>query len=158
MTNAAMPDAVLPDATLPDAAVPKRSCPTRPRSTRRAQLWSRGTTWRARRGLCARQGSNTDHSPPPPPPNLQYELYAVLVHSGSASFGHYYALIKDLEHGEWHEFNDSLVKPIKEERAPARVGERCCHLWLVVVVVRVHASLSPEASSRCQARRPGDAS
>ena len=43
-----------------------------------------------------------------------YELYAVLVHSGSASFGHYYALIKDLEHGEWHEFNDSNVKPIKE--------------------------------------------
>lgn len=43
-----------------------------------------------------------------------YELYAVLVHSGSASFGHYYALIKDLAHGEWHEFNDSLVKPIKE--------------------------------------------
>jgi len=45
---------------------------------------------------------------------VNYELYAVLVHSGTASFGHYYALIKDLEHGEWHEFNDSSVKPIKE--------------------------------------------
>lgn len=48
-------------------------------------------------------------------PSLPYELYAVLVHSGSAAFGHYYALIKDLEggRGEWHEFNDSVVKPIK---------------------------------------------
>ena len=43
-----------------------------------------------------------------------YELYAVLVHAGSASFGHYYALIKDVENGEWHEFNDATVKPIKE--------------------------------------------
>ncbi|KAL3892565.1 MAG: hypothetical protein SGPRY_015010 [Prymnesium sp.] len=44
----------------------------------------------------------------------EYELYAVLVHSGSASFGHYYALIKDLAAGEWHEFNDSTVRPIKQ--------------------------------------------
>jgi len=63
--------------------------------------------------------------------SMPYELYAVLVHSGSASFGHYYALIKDLDgrkvssvangyedtvegRGEWHEFNDQLVRPIKE--------------------------------------------
>jgi len=44
----------------------------------------------------------------------EYELYAVLVHSGSATFGHYYALIKDVDAGEWHEFNDSTVRPIKE--------------------------------------------
>lgn len=52
-------------------------------------------------------------------PPMPYELYAVLVHSGSASFGHYFALIKDLDErgdgrGEWHEFNDQLVRPIKE--------------------------------------------
>ena len=29
----------------------------------------------------------------------------MLVHAGSASFGHYYALIKDVDAGEWHEFN-----------------------------------------------------
>ena len=50
---------------------------------------------------------------PPPPPRSLYELYAVLVHSGSASFGHYYALIKDLSEGDWHEFNDVSVSPIK---------------------------------------------
>ena len=38
-----------------------------------------------------------------------YELYSVMVHSGSAHGGHYYAYIKDFETGKWHEFNDSRV-------------------------------------------------
>ena len=55
---------------------------------------------------------------------LPYELYAVLVHSGSPQHGHFYALIKDLDaagsanggdgSGEWHEYNDACVKEIKE--------------------------------------------
>ena len=53
---------------------------------------------------------------------LMYELYAVLVHSGSAAFGHYYALIKDLAHGEWHEFNDSSVRAIKESEVQRAWG------------------------------------
>ena len=48
------------------------------------------------------------------PISYEYELYAVLVHTGGASFGHYYALIKDLHADEWHEFNDATVRPIKE--------------------------------------------
>ena len=48
------------------------------------------------------------------PISYEYELYAVLVHTGGTSFGHYYALIKDLHAGEWHEFNDATVRPIKE--------------------------------------------
>ena len=48
------------------------------------------------------------------PVSYEYELYAVLVHTGGTSFGHYYALIKDLHAGEWHEFNDATVRPIKE--------------------------------------------
>ena len=53
---------------------------------------------------------------------MPYELYAVLVHQGSASFGHYYALIQDLAHGEWFEFNDSTVKPIKASELKRAVG------------------------------------
>jgi ubiquitin C-terminal hydrolase len=30
-----------------------------------------------------------------------YELYAVLVHQGSADFGHYYAFIKNFGDGQW---------------------------------------------------------
>lgn len=39
-----------------------------------------------------------------------FRLYAVLVHSGSASSGHYYAHILDTRDGKWYEFNDSMVR------------------------------------------------
>eukprot|EP00310_Coccolithus_braarudii_P015546 CAMPEP_0183343100 /NCGR_PEP_ID=MMETSP0164_2-20130417/9077_1 /TAXON_ID=221442 /ORGANISM="Coccolithus pelagicus ssp braarudi, Strain PLY182g" /LENGTH=75 /DNA_ID=CAMNT_0025513851 /DNA_START=1 /DNA_END=225 /DNA_ORIENTATION=- len=51
-----------------------------------------------------------------------YELYAVLVHSGSAGWGHYYALIKDLEKSDWNEFNDSVVRPIKASELSKAFG------------------------------------
>ena len=41
-----------------------------------------------------------------------YELYAVMIHSGSAIGGHYYAYIKDIETGKWYNFNDSVVREI----------------------------------------------
>jgi hypothetical protein len=41
-----------------------------------------------------------------------YELYAVLVHSGNAYGGHYYAYIKSLEDGRWYKFNDSAVTEV----------------------------------------------
>ncbi|RXG60069.1 Ubiquitin carboxyl-terminal hydrolase 47 [Armadillidium vulgare] len=41
-----------------------------------------------------------------------YELFSIMVHSGSASGGHYYAYIKDLKTGEWFCFNDQSVSRI----------------------------------------------
>jgi ubiquitin C-terminal hydrolase len=41
-----------------------------------------------------------------------YELYAVLVHSGAISGGHYYVYIKDIETSKWWNFNDSYVDEI----------------------------------------------
>lgn len=38
-----------------------------------------------------------------------YELFSIMIHSGSASGGHYYAYIKDLKKGEWYCFNDQSV-------------------------------------------------
>lgn len=35
-----------------------------------------------------------------------------MVHNGGAMGGHYFAYIKDLETGKWHNFNDSSVKQI----------------------------------------------
>jgi hypothetical protein len=46
-------------------------------------------------------------------PNV-YELFSVLIHSGSASSGHYYAYIKSFERDKWYEFNDNTVKEIKD--------------------------------------------
>jgi ubiquitin C-terminal hydrolase len=43
-----------------------------------------------------------------------YELFSILIHSGSALGGHYYAYIKSFETGRWHNFNDSHVSEIDE--------------------------------------------
>lgn len=43
-----------------------------------------------------------------------YELYSILIHSGSAMGGHYYAYIKSFEDSKWYNFNDSVVSEIPE--------------------------------------------
>lgn len=42
--------------------------------------------------------------------NNVYELYSVLIHSGGAMGGHYYAFIRNFETGKWYKFNDSSGK------------------------------------------------
>lgn len=44
-----------------------------------------------------------------------YELFSVMIHSGSGLGGHYFAFIKDFKDNEWYNFNDSLVRKIKEK-------------------------------------------
>lgn len=38
-----------------------------------------------------------------------YELFSIMVHSGSATGGHYYVYIKDFQTGDWFCFNDQSV-------------------------------------------------
>ncbi|GMF19657.1 unnamed protein product [Phytophthora lilii] len=51
-----------------------------------------------------------------------YELYSVLIHSGSALGGHYYAYIKSLETGKWYNFNDSNVSEISDTELKTAFG------------------------------------
>ncbi|KAL3674637.1 hypothetical protein V7S43_000579 [Phytophthora oleae] len=51
-----------------------------------------------------------------------YELYSVLIHSGSALGGHYYAYIKSLETGKWYNFNDSSVSEISDTELKTAFG------------------------------------
>lgn len=41
-----------------------------------------------------------------------YELFSIMIHSGSASGGHYYAYIKDFDKNLWFCFNDSSVTEV----------------------------------------------
>ncbi|XP_076350596.1 ubiquitin carboxyl-terminal hydrolase 47-like isoform X3 [Tachypleus tridentatus] len=41
-----------------------------------------------------------------------YELFSIMVHSGSANGGHYYAYIKCFKDGQWYCFNDAQVTKI----------------------------------------------
>lgn len=53
------------------------------------------------------------------PGPYKYELFSIMIHSGSASGGHYYAYIKEFENGEWFCFNDQSVSPVSS-------GSRSC--------------------------------
>ncbi|CAM9633739.1 unnamed protein product [Ectocarpus fasciculatus] len=54
-----------------------------------------------------------------------YELFAVLIHSGSALGGHYYAHIKSLgDDAGWFTFNDSRVTPTDEDDVKRAWGGR----------------------------------
>lgn len=44
-----------------------------------------------------------------------YQLFSVLIHSGGAAGGHYFAYIKSLEDGSWWHFNDSNVSQLPAE-------------------------------------------
>ncbi|KRT83230.1 Peptidase [Oryctes borbonicus] len=49
---------------------------------------------------------NRMHEPKGP---YTYELFSIMIHSGSASGGHYYAYIKDFKKEQWFCFNDQSV-------------------------------------------------
>jgi len=49
-----------------------------------------------------------------------YELYAVLIHSGSALGGHYYAYIKNMASQKWFNFNDSSVTEVESFEGTVR--------------------------------------
>eukprot|EP00698_Gefionella_okellyi_P010466 TRINITY_DN2717_c0_g1_i2.p1 TRINITY_DN2717_c0_g1~~TRINITY_DN2717_c0_g1_i2.p1 ORF type:complete len:1312 (-),score=302.93 TRINITY_DN2717_c0_g1_i2:487-4422(-) len=48
-----------------------------------------------------------------------YELFAVMIHSGTAGFGHYYAYIKNFVDGQWYKFNDETVQRVDERMVAA---------------------------------------
>lgn len=45
----------------------------------------------------------------------KYKLHSVLVHSGGAHGGHYYAFIKPKD--KWLKFDDEMVKEEEEDKA-----------------------------------------
>lgn len=46
-----------------------------------------------------------------------YDLYGVLVHSGTVSVGHYYAFLRTSTDPQWFEFNDSYVTKVDKSTA-----------------------------------------
>jgi ubiquitin carboxyl-terminal hydrolase 34 len=54
----------------------------------------------------------------------KYELAGILVHTGTADYGHYYSFIRERlpkvagEACKWYQFNDTLVEPFDPEEIP----------------------------------------
>uniref|UniRef100_A0A673MHA3 Ubiquitin carboxyl-terminal hydrolase 47 n=1 Tax=Sinocyclocheilus rhinocerous TaxID=307959 RepID=A0A673MHA3_9TELE len=58
-------------------------------------------------GICLDNTSSAD--------SLTFELFSVMVHSGSAAGGHYYACIKSFSDSQWYSFNDQHVSKITQD-------------------------------------------
>lgn len=52
---------------------------------------------------------NVENEPVGP---YMYELYAIIIHSGNISEGHYFAYIKDFKTNQWLCFNDQSVSEV----------------------------------------------
>ncbi|CAH1998952.1 unnamed protein product [Acanthoscelides obtectus] len=63
-------------------------------------------------GIDVSSGNNHDEDAKGP---YVYELFSIMIHSGSASGGHYYAYIKDFDKNLWFCFNDQSVSGITED-------------------------------------------
>ncbi len=44
-----------------------------------------------------------------------YELFAVWIHSGVATTGHYWAYLRDFKANKWRKFNDVFVSDVDEK-------------------------------------------
>nr|CAG8514926.1 14491_t:CDS:10 [Entrophospora candida] len=49
----------------------------------------------------------------------EYHLHAVFIHSGQATFGHYWIYIYDIEKDRWLKYNDSYVTEVEEREVLA---------------------------------------
>ncbi|XP_071974961.1 ubiquitin carboxyl-terminal hydrolase 47 isoform X4 [Engystomops pustulosus] len=66
-------------------------------------------------GICLESSSSVDKPNKSLEKNSLYELFSVMVHSGSAAGGHYYACIKSFTDDQWYSFNDQHVSRITPE-------------------------------------------
>ncbi|KAI9703979.1 MAG: ubiquitin-specific protease ubp2 [Bogoriella megaspora] len=46
--------------------------------------------------------------------SVPYRLYAVCIHRGTGSFGHYWTYIHDFAHGVWRKYNDEKVEKVED--------------------------------------------
>ncbi|XP_026071619.1 ubiquitin carboxyl-terminal hydrolase 47-like [Carassius auratus] len=65
-------------------------------------------------GICLDNTSSAERALKPKS-SLTFELFSVMVHSGSAAGGHYYACIKSFSDSQWYSFNDQHVSKITQD-------------------------------------------
>jgi ubiquitin carboxyl-terminal hydrolase 47 len=52
-----------------------------------------------------------------------YDLFSVMIHSGGALGGHYFAFIKSFSSGKWYKFNDASVTEIENAEIELMYGQ-----------------------------------
>ncbi|CAI2169084.1 20432_t:CDS:10, partial [Funneliformis geosporum] len=64
----------------------------------------------------------------------EYRLHAVFIHSGQATFGHYWIYIYDFEKDRWLKFNDSYVTELEEREVFADTTGSSANPYCMVYV------------------------
>eukprot|EP01006_Ploeotia_vitrea_P038007 TRINITY_DN66192_c8_g1_i1.p1 TRINITY_DN66192_c8_g1~~TRINITY_DN66192_c8_g1_i1.p1 ORF type:complete len:1255 (+),score=711.83 TRINITY_DN66192_c8_g1_i1:159-3767(+) len=62
-----------------------------------------------------KKNNNNNKDNNKPKTSLRYVLFAVLMHSGTAMGGHYFAYIRGAHDRQWYEFNDAIVSRLDRE-------------------------------------------
>lgn len=78
-----------------------------------------------------------------------YELFSVMVHSGGAHGGHYYAFIKNLESKTWFKFNDSVVLAASIAQVKAAEGDGKSAANAYMLMYRYGKTATALVSSLC---------
>ncbi|XP_053926187.1 ubl carboxyl-terminal hydrolase 18 isoform X2 [Cuculus canorus] len=73
----------------------------------------------------------------------QYELFAVVAHSGSTSFGHYCAYIRSLTECKWYCFNDSEVCQVSWDDVKCTYGHSSLH-WGETAYLLIYMKKRPQ--------------
>ncbi|XP_055846655.1 ubiquitin carboxyl-terminal hydrolase 47 isoform X2 [Episyrphus balteatus] len=85
-----------------------------------------------------------------------YELFAIMIHSGSASGGHYYAYIKEFENGEWFCFSDQTVSSVTQEDIQKSFGGSATKAYYTSMYssstnayMLMYRQIDPKRNERC---------
>ncbi|NXI06117.1 UBP18 hydrolase, partial [Pachycephala philippinensis] len=73
----------------------------------------------------------------------QYELFAVVAHSGSSSFGHYCAYIRSLTECKWYCFNDSEVCQVSWDDVKCTYGHSNLY-WRETAYLLIYMKKQPQ--------------
>ncbi len=77
------------------------------------QAYTQEGLLRKEREKLKQEGKDIEGLPEPaqfPDDYYNYKLRGIVIHMGTAEYGHYYSFIKDTDTSKWYEFNDTYVR------------------------------------------------
>ncbi|XP_069618973.1 ubl carboxyl-terminal hydrolase 18 [Ranitomeya imitator] len=82
-----------------------------------------------------------------PTTHCTYRLFAVISHSGTATFGHFSSYIRSCRDGGWYFFNDSCVCKVSWDDVKSTYGNTAFH-WgsTASLLIYVHSDVNPVTS------------
>jgi len=78
----------------------------------------------------------------------KYELFSIMIHSGSATGGHYYAYIKCFETDQWYNFNDERVTKLDRQDIKKAFGTTNSAYSSTTAYMLLYRQINPERNEK----------